>query len=123
MEWGTKLIQFVIGGLTVVVATALSEMKGRVGVMLGALLATMPVQDMLPVVFLKSKYKSEQYSLRNSVSNIAVVVGMFALFICIKRGIAKKWCVGIGVATWLVIAVVVQVIAARFETCPPGGEC
>ena len=118
MNWGATVLQFVIGGLTVVIATALSQMQGTVGVMVGALLASLPMQDVLPLLFLKSALKVEQYSLRNSASNIAVVVGMFAIFLSMKRGIPKTWSVLVGVATWLVIAIVAQLIVARFESSP-----
>lgn len=110
MQWGITALQFILGGMTVVVATLLSNMKGQTGVFLGSMLATIPLQDMIPAVFIDSPTKAESYTLRNAVSNIAVISGMIALFLSLKSNIPKTWCVVIGLSSWLVIAIAAQLI-------------
>ena len=113
MQWGRTALQFAIGGITVVAASSLSNMKGNVGVFLGSMLSTIPVQDMLPVVFIDTLPKAKSYAIRNCVSNVAVVLGMMVLFFCLKSKMAKPWAVTTGVGTWLVVAVAAQLLTAE----------
>tara|TARA_B100000683_G_scaffold207295_1_gene201159 strand:- start:3061 stop:3411 length:351 start_codon:yes stop_codon:yes gene_type:complete len=108
-----EVIQFLIGGGTVVAASLLSDLKGNFGVFLGALLSTFPAQDMLPVLFIKEQAKSESFALRNAISNISVLIAMLVISYAMKMRASRAGAVAIGGATWLVIAVVVQLFLSK----------
>ena len=102
-----------IGGLTVTMVVFFAN-KGNV--FLAALISTVPILDMLPILFVK-KNAREQLTYCNFIANIGVVLAMFTTYLYIKNKNNNNkemaadhpigaHAIGVGIGVWVVYAVI-----------------
>ena len=107
-------IQFVVGGVTLVAVSWLANMKAGIMVFFAALLATLPVMDMLPVATISDRATARSYALKNAVANVGVIAGMLALVAALTTEWPTWGVVGVGLATWFVVALCLDRLVAYF---------
>lgn len=106
------LVQFVVGGTTMMVVTALANSKHKDMVKIAGILSTIPLLDMLPVLFVQSKSKGEELALSNALSNIGVMIAMFLLYILLQRH-SRGVSFACALAVWLALAIVFNLMFVR----------
>ena len=118
----SPLFQFLIGGATLTLVTFIANQKGRLMVQLAAILATIPLMDMLPVLFIKNRDTAEDLLWRNALANIGVVVGMATMFACMRGKMSKGPSLMLGLLAWLFVAFGLSAVVDYFHVPSPAGS-
>jgi hypothetical protein len=99
----SPLFQFLIGGATMTLVAFVANQKGRMMVQLAAVIATLPLMDMLPVLFIEEDV-AQELLWRNALANVGVVAAMATFFGCVRGGLSKAVGLVIGLLAWLLVA-------------------
>ena len=119
----SPLFQFLIGGATLTLVTFIANQRGRLMVQFAAILATIPLMDMLPVLFLHHTDTAEELLWRNALANVGVVVGMATFFGCMRGGLSRPVGLVIGLLAWLLVACGLTAVVDYYHVSvgPKGG--
>ena len=100
----SPLFQFILGGVTLTLITFIANQKGRLMIQFAAILSTLPLMDMLPVLFMKDRGAAEDLMWRNALANVGVVIGMGVAFVCMRGRMAKGAAIVVGLLAWALVA-------------------
>lgn len=106
----SRLFQFLVGGGTLVLASWLADQPGAVMTQLAAIVSTLPVLDMLPVLFVRDRENAQAFAWKNAVANVGVIVGMLTLWLCLRAHLHKGYALGLSLLGWLVVAVCLAIV-------------
>lgn len=104
VETQSPILQFLVGGVTLVVINAVANAKGAHWVKIAGIVSTIPLMDMLPVLYAQNVATSTRLALSNAISNIGVVASMFVLSTMLRTR-SRPLSVAVAMASWLFLSV------------------